>query len=96
MVTARFKVGRVTLFNPTDPAEFAKVIAEDLEEGQYGASAEIEMVPDYAGGRNKAWSNATPSGVIRMTVTNHAALRQLTQGQNPSVNVTFEVNPEDD
>ncbi len=95
MVTARFKVGRVTLYTPTDPAEFAEKIKTDLPKDEYGASAEIEMVPDYAGGKNKEWSSATPSGVIRMTVSNHGALRQLVSGKpGKSFDVTLEASDE--
>lgn len=66
MVTARFRVSRVTPLG-----------AETIEEGW---GAEIEMTPDYAGGANHEWSEATPSGVCRLTVTNKAAVEKLPQG----------------
>ena len=31
---------------------------------------EIELTPDYAQGRNAEWAQATPAGMIRMTVRN--------------------------
>lgn len=38
-----------------------------------GWGTEIEMVPDYADGRNKEWAAATPAGMIRMTIKNDLA-----------------------
>jgi hypothetical protein len=49
---------------------------------------EIEMVPDYAEGRNKDWAKYTPSAVFRMTCTNPEATKQLTLGT--TCTVTFE------
>jgi len=49
---------------------------------------EVELTPDYAQGRNADWAKYTPSGVIRMTVNNPAALEQLQQGQ--AFTVTFD------
>lgn len=89
MVTARFKVSRVTLFNPTDPTEFsAKINDPEAKVGQ--VSAEIEMVPDYGQGKNAEWAAASPSGVFRLMVTNPGALRQMTQqGSSVSIEMTF-------
>lgn len=53
--------------------------------------AEVELVPDYAQGKNSDWSKYTPSGVIRMSITNLAALEQFTVGK--AFTVTFD--PED-
>lgn len=78
-VSAKFKVQRVT-----PQSSFGGRNGEIVE------SAEIEMVPDYAGDRNKDWAYYTPSGVIRMNV-NGPALQQFTQGQ--AFTVLFE--PED-
>lgn len=75
MVTARFKVSRVTWMG-----------ADTLEDAW---GAELEMTPDYAGGANKDWSAATPSGVCRLTITNKDALAQLPQGA--SIEMTFSV-----
>src|SRR5882757_6830945 len=75
-VTAKFKVQRVT--------PMSQIKGKD---GSMKDSAEVEMVPDYAGDRNKDWSEYTPSGVIRMYV-NGPALQQLTVGQ--AFTVTFE------
>jgi len=72
MVTARLRVTRVTPMG--DP------------ENPY--ATEVEMTPDYAGGANKEWSEATPQGVCRLTITNKAALKQLPQGAH--LHVTFE------
>lgn len=60
-VTARFKVSRHTPLGSADKP--------------YGV--EVEMTPDYANGANHEWSQATPSGVCRMTITNMAAVEQL-------------------
>jgi hypothetical protein len=38
-----------------------------------GWGTEIEMVPDYANGRNKEWATSTPAGMIRMTIKNDLA-----------------------
>lgn len=79
-VSAKFKVQRVT-----PQSSFAGRNGEIVE------SAEIEMVPDYAGDRNKDWSYYTPSGVIRMNV-NGPALKVMTEGK--AFTVLFEENNE--
>lgn len=67
----------------------AKFKVSRITDYQWGdGTKEIEFTPDYAQGRNSMWAKATPSGVIRMNVTNSAALEQFTQGQ--SFTVTFE------
>lgn len=66
MVTAKFKVSRITPYGPFQ-----------LKDGKISGDctmAEIELTPDYAQGRNAEWAAATPAGVIRMTVTNPDAL----------------------
>lgn len=65
MVTARFKVSRHTPWGDKDKP----------------STVEVEMTPDYAEGRNKEWSVATPAGVCRLTITNLAAIEQLPEGQ---------------
>ena len=60
MVSARFKCSRVTPLGAPSYKE--------------GWGAEVEYTPDYAGGKNRQWSEATPSGVMRLTVTNKDAL----------------------
>lgn len=91
-VTARFKVGRITLFSPTDPEEFtAKINDPETQVGEVGA--EIEMVPDYAQGANKEWAYASPSGVFRISVANPAALRHMTKGQHVHIEMTFSEEP---
>lgn len=76
MVTAKFKVSRVTPMG-----------AETVEDAW---GTEIEMTPDYAGGANREWSEATPSGVCRLTVTNKAAIEKLPLGA--SLTMTFTVD----
>lgn len=71
MVTAKFKVSRVSPMG-----------AETIEEAW---ATEVEMTPDYAGGANKEWSEATPAGVCRMTITNRAALEHLPLGESLTV-----------
>lgn len=94
MVTAKFKVSRVSAFGTSFP-EFL----EKLEAGE-AVQAEVEMTPDYAQGKNAEWAAATPSGVIRLTIQNPAALKQLISdtehngfyGHGKSVDVTFAVS----
>lgn len=68
MVTAKFKVSRVSPLG-----------ADNMDDAWAG---EVEMTPDYAGGANKEWSEATPAGVCRLTITNKAALEQLPLGES--------------
>lgn len=41
---------------------------------------EVELVPDYAEGRNKEWAEATPAGMIRLTIKNELAAKEFTEG----------------
>jgi hypothetical protein len=66
MVTARFKVTRHTPWGDKDNP----------------SAVEVEVTPDYANGANHEWSQATPSGVCRLTITNMAAVEQLPEGQS--------------
>lgn len=52
---------------------------------------EVEMTPDYANGRNKEWAEATPSGMIRMTIKNEVASAQFKEGD--PITVIFVTNP---
>lgn len=82
MVTAKFKVTRsVRLGAVYDQTT-------DSYDGP-GYGTELEMTPDYAEGKNAEWSKATPSGIIRLTITNEAAIEALPVGA--SVDVTFSV-----
>lgn len=49
---------------------------------------EVELVPDYADGKNKEWAEATPSGMIRLTIKNSLAADQFEPNQGYTV--TFE------
>jgi hypothetical protein len=49
---------------------------------------EVELTPDYASGRNAEWAQATPSGVIRLTITNPDAIAYFEQ--DAPYTVTFE------
>lgn len=51
---------------------------------------EVTLTPDYGDGKNSEWATATPSGVIRMTITNPSALEQLENGTAVSVLFTPE------
>lgn len=66
MVSARFKVTRIVPMGADNPAD--------------AYATEVEMTPDYAGGANAAWAEATPQGVIRLLITNKAALDELPMG----------------
>lgn len=79
-VTAKFKVSRLTPYG-------AFGIKDGRIEGEC-KMAEVELTPDYAEGRNKEWAEATPSGVIRMTITNPSALAQFPL--NKAFTVLFE------
>jgi hypothetical protein len=78
IVTARFKVTRVT------PMGYSTA---ELEAGKEPYAYEVEMTPDYANGANKDWSEATPNGVCRLTITNKAAVDKLPLGA--SLELTF-------
>jgi hypothetical protein len=64
MVTARFKVSRVS----------------PMGDAENPWAYEVELTPDYANGANKDWSEATPSGMCRLTITNKAAVAQFVLG----------------
>lgn len=53
-----------------------------------GWGSEVELTPDYAQGRNAEWASATPAGMIRLTITNEAAVAQFVEGA--PYTVTFE------
>lgn len=55
---------------------------------EMGWATEIELTPDYAEGRNAEWAEATPSGMIRMTVKNQVAAEQFAEGR--AFTVVFE------
>lgn len=80
MVTAKFKVTRVT------PQGYT---SQEIEAGKEPWAHEVEMTPDYAGGANKQWAEATPQGVCRLMITNKAAVDALPLGA--SLDVTFTV-----
>jgi hypothetical protein len=64
MVTARFKVSRVS----------------PMGDAENPWAYEVELTPDYANGANKDWSEATPSGMCRLTITNKAAVEHFVLG----------------
>jgi hypothetical protein len=53
-----------------------------------GWAHEVEFTPDYADGRNAEWAEATPAGMIRMTIKNEVAAEQFEEGA--PYTVTFE------
>lgn len=55
-------------------------------------TGEVELTPDYAQGRNADWAKATPSGVIRMTITVPEVFDRFAIGQ--AFTVKFEENNE--
>lgn len=57
-----------------------------------GWGTEVEMTPDYAQGRNSEWAEATPAGMIRMTIKNELAAAQFPEGSFQTV--TFEETEE--
>ena len=83
-VTAKFKVSRITPYGPFQ-------IKDGRIEGDC-ETAEVELTPDYAQGRNAEWAKATPAGVIRMTINNPSALEQFPLGSAHTV--TFEQETE--
>lgn len=79
-VTAKFKVARKVPMGVTyDP--------ETNEWSGKPWAHEVEFTPDYAEGRNKEWAEATPAGMIRLTIKNELAAEQFEPGQ--SYTVTF-------
>lgn len=50
---------------------------------------EVEMVPDYAQGKNADWAAATPAGMIRLTIKNELAAEQFAEGKSVDVLFTF-------
>ncbi len=56
-----------------------------------GWATEVELVPDYAHGRNKEWAEATPAGSIRMTIKNDLAAREFQERR--AFTVLFEGDP---
>jgi hypothetical protein len=79
MVTAKFRVTRVTPQGVTEA---------EIEAGKKPYAYEIEMTPDYAGGANKAWAEATPQGVCRLLITNFAAVEKLPLGSSQTLTFT--------
>lgn len=53
-----------------------------------GWGHEVELTPDYAQGRNAEWAEATPAGMIRLTIKNELAAEQFREGD--AYTVTFE------
>lgn len=83
-VTAKFKVAR----------KIPMGVTYDVPTGEWSGKPwafEVELTPDYAEGRNKEWAEATPSGIIRLTIKNELAAEQFTIGA--SYTVTFELEP---
>lgn len=78
-VTARFVVSKVTPMGG-----YVKLDGEVVEP----FATEVEMTPDYANGANAEWAKATPSGVMRLGITNAAALAQLEQGTHLEITLT--------
>jgi hypothetical protein len=76
MVTAKFKVSRVTPMG-----------ADNFEDAY---ATEVEMTPDYAGGANREWAEATPSGVCRLTITNKSAIEKLPLGASLTISFTVD------
>lgn len=56
---------------------------------EMGWATEVELTPDYAQGRNKDWAEATPAGMIRLTIKNDLAAEQFKQGQPVDVLFSF-------
>jgi hypothetical protein len=67
MLSARFKVTRVVPMGADNPAD--------------AYATEVEMTPDYVGGdENTGWAEATPSGVVRLLITEKSALDEFPTG----------------
>lgn len=50
-----------------------------------GWATEVELTPDYADGRNKEWAEATPAGMIRLTIKNSLAAEQFNEQDHYTV-----------
>lgn len=79
MVTARFKVTSVVPMGASDLAD--------------AYAAEVTYTPDYAQGRNAEWSEATPNGVFRLTVTNRSALSAPEMQLGAAVEIQLVMQP---
>lgn len=88
-VTAKFRVTRLTPWGQARVVD--GVIVPSPEDGEGVVTAEVELTPDYAGGKNAEWAKATPSGVMRLTITNPAALSVFKEGRS----FTVTLSPED-
>lgn len=82
-VTAKFKLSRVTPWGNARVNDDGTI--EPEAEGT--TSCELEFTPDYANGKNSEWAEATPSGVMRLTVTNWKALERFRQGASYTVTI---------
>ena len=90
-VTAKFRVSRVSPWGKSrmeDGKLIFEPVTDDNGDVVSEVTAEVELTPDYGQGRNADWAKATPAGVIRMTITNPAALEYLAMGK--PMTVTFE------
>jgi hypothetical protein len=86
-VTAKFKVAR----------KIPLGVSYDANTGQWSGGRgesnepygwEVELTPDYAQGRNAEWAEATPAGMIRLTIKNELAAQQFNAGE--AFTITFE------
>lgn len=59
---------------------------------EMGWATEVEMTPDYAQGRNKAWKAASPAGIFRLTVANKVAAEKFREGR--SVKIRMDLHDE--
>lgn len=71
----------------------AKFKVQTITENVGYNANEVLLVPDYAGGRNKDWASATPSGTIRMMIGRETeAIKQFAVGK--AFTVTFDAAEE--
>jgi len=61
-------------------AKFRVTRVSPLGDSEKPWATEVELTPDYSSGRNKEWAEATPAGMIRMTVKNELAVEQMPVG----------------
>lgn len=86
-VRAKFKINAVTQY----PAEkYDEALGRSVPDG---VTLEVRASP-VMGQANKAWSEASPSGDLRLVISNKAAQPFFTPGK--SMYLTFVEAPEDD
>ncbi len=79
----------IAMFRVTGRSEESNITRK---EGEPPEQVNVTLQPIYDEGSNKSWSKWTPSGELRMTITNPAAFEQIQRGKTFRVELV-EVDP---